>query len=113
MLSLIWAALENLHSDAQEPVELGGDEQINISDWKEGVEDLAGKTEKDPLLPGMDGPQLNHRSLEQRRSSLAQRSGQRASAVEATMASTYQDFSHAGERVRRKGHTADGRGGSW
>ena len=47
MSLLIWAALENLHLDTQEPVKLGGDEQIDILDWKEGVEDLASKTEKE------------------------------------------------------------------
>lgn len=45
--SLIQAVLENIHSDPQEPVELGDDEHIDISDWKEGVEELAAKSEKE------------------------------------------------------------------
>lgn len=45
--SLIQATLENIQSDTEEAVELSVDDPIDISDWKEGVEALAGKTEKE------------------------------------------------------------------
>lgn len=44
---LIQATLANIQSDTEEAVELGINEQVNISDWKEGVKALARKTKKD------------------------------------------------------------------
>lgn len=47
ILLLIKVTLENLQSNTQKTVELGVEDQISISDWREGVEDLASKTEMD------------------------------------------------------------------